>query len=63
MIKKPAETEVPIIPPILLKASNFALMAEAVAATTMLVTMTILGELGRNLRVLKPPQERKTVKY
>ena len=54
MIKKPAETEVPIIPPILLKASNFALMVEAVAATTMLVTMTILGELGRSSRIVTP---------
>lgn len=43
MIRKPAETDVPIIPPILLKAPNLELMAEAVAATTIEVTITILG--------------------
>ncbi len=43
MIKKPADTEVPIIEPILLKAPNLELMAEAVAATTMEVIMTMLG--------------------
>ena len=42
MIRNPAETEVPIIPPILLKEPNFELIAEAVAATTMDVTTTML---------------------
>lgn len=37
-----AETDVPIILPILLKESNLWLIAEAVAATTTDVTMTIL---------------------
>ena len=44
MIRNPAETEVPIIPPILLKEPNFELIAEAVAATTMDVTTTMLVE-------------------
>ena len=46
MIRNPAETEVPIIPPILLKEPNFELIAEAVAATTMDVTTTMLVEKG-----------------
>ena len=41
-IRKPAETEVPMTPPILLKSPNLELMAEAVAATTTEVMMTIL---------------------
>ena len=41
-IRKPAETDVPIIAPILLYAPNLELMAEAVAATTTEVMMTIL---------------------
>jgi hypothetical protein len=41
-IKKAALTELPIIPPILLKLSNFDETAAAVAATTMEVMMTIL---------------------
>jgi len=44
MIKNPAETDVPIIPPILLNAPNLELIAEAVAATTMEVIMTMLFE-------------------
>ena len=60
MIKKPAETEVPMIPPILLKALNFALIPEAVAAITMLVTMTIPGELGRSLRIVNPLESART---
>lgn len=43
MRRKPAETEVPMMPPTRLKAPNFELMADAVAATTMEVTSTILG--------------------
>ena len=43
-MRKPAETEVPTMPPILLNAPNLELIAEAVAATTMEVTMTILAE-------------------
>ena len=42
MMRKAAETELPIMPPIVLKAPNFEEMAEAVAATTMEVTTTIL---------------------
>ena len=41
-IRKPVETDVPIIAPILLNAPNLELMAEAVAATTTEVMMTIL---------------------
>lgn len=44
MIRKPAETDVPMIPPILLNAPNFELIADAVAATTTEVMMTILME-------------------
>jgi len=44
MIRNPAETDVPIIPPILLNAPNLELIAEAVAATTMEVIMTMLFE-------------------
>lgn len=40
--RKAAETDVPIILPILLKESNLLLIAEAVAATMTDVTMTIL---------------------
>lgn len=42
MIRNAAETEVPMMPPTLLNASNLELMADAVAATTIEVTMTIL---------------------
>ena len=45
-MRKPAETDVPMIPPILLNAPNLALIAEAVAATTTEVMMTILMEQG-----------------
>lgn len=45
MVKKPAETEVPMIPPTRLKAPNLELMAEAVAATTMDATTTMLDRL------------------
>ena len=43
-MRKPAETDVPMIPPILLNAPNLELIAEAVAATTTDVMMTILME-------------------
>ena len=42
MIRNPADTEVPMIPPVLLKEPNLSLMAEAVAATTIEVMITIL---------------------
>lgn len=42
IMRKAAETEVPIMLPILLKALNLELMAEAVAATTIEVMTTIL---------------------
>ena len=42
MRRKAAETELPIIPPILLKRPNLELIAEAVAATMMEVMMTML---------------------
>lgn len=45
MIRNAAETEVPMIPPILLKVPNLSLMAEEVAATTIEVTTTILGKV------------------
>jgi hypothetical protein len=41
-IKKAALTELPMIPPIVLKLSNFDETAAAVAATTIEVMMTIL---------------------
>lgn len=41
-MRKAAETEVPIIPPTLLNELNLSLIAEAVAATTIDVTITIL---------------------
>jgi len=43
MIRKLADTEVPMMEPILLKVPNLELMAEAVAATTMEVIVTMLG--------------------
>lgn len=43
-IRKPAEMDVPMIPPILLKSRNLELIAEAVAATITEVRMTILME-------------------
>ena len=42
IIKKDAETDVPMIPPTLLNESNLLLIAEAVAATTRHVTITML---------------------
>lgn len=42
-IKNPADTDVPIMPPILLNEPNLELIAEAVAATTIDVTMTMLA--------------------
>lgn len=42
IIRKEAETDVPTIPPTLLKESNLSLMAEAVAATTTHVMITML---------------------
>ena len=47
-MRKPAETEVPMMPPILLNAPNLELIAEAVAATTTDVMMTILWERARS---------------
>lgn len=44
-IKNAALTELPIIPPIVLKLSNLDETAAAVAATTMEVMMTILFDL------------------
>ena len=41
-MRKPAETDVPMMPPILLNAPNLELIAEAVAATTTEVITTIL---------------------
>lgn len=46
MIRKPAEIDVPTMPPTLLKAPNLELMAEAVAATTTDVSITILIARG-----------------
>ena len=43
-MRKPAEMDVPMIPPILLKSPNLELIAEAVAATITEVRMTILME-------------------
>lgn len=57
MIKKLADTEVPMIPPTRLKAPNLELMAEAVAATTMDVTTTMLNRLEVNLEPRKPVYE------
>lgn len=51
MIKKPAETAVPMIPPTRLKAPNLELMAEAVAATTMDVITTMLDRLEFSLEL------------
>ena len=53
IMRKPAETDVPMMPPILLNAPNLALMAEAVAATTTEVIMTILMEGGE----IRKPRE------
>ena len=50
IMRKPAETDVPMMPPILLNAPNLELMAEAVAATTTEVTMTILMEGEEKVR-------------
>lgn len=47
-IRKAADTDVPIMPPTREKLSNLSDTAEAVPATTMEVTMTILR------RMLKP---------
>ena len=43
IIKNPAETDVPMMPPILLNVPNLELIADAVAATTIDVTTTMLG--------------------
>ena len=43
MIKKLADTDVPIMPPILLNEPNLWLIAEAVAATTTDVITTMLA--------------------
>lgn len=45
MMRKAAETEVPIMPPTLLKEPKRSETAAAVAATTMEVMITILGGL------------------
>lgn len=45
MIRNAAETEVPMIPPILLKEPNLELIAEAVAATAIEVMTTMLGTM------------------
>lgn len=45
-MRKAAETELPIIPPTLLKAPNLVETAEAVAATMMEVAMTMLEGPG-----------------
>lgn len=42
MIRKPALTALPMMPPMVLKLSNLEDTAAAVAATTMEVMMTIL---------------------
>ena len=42
MMRKAAETELPMMPPMVLKAPNLEEIAEAVAATTTDVMMTIL---------------------
>lgn len=42
MIRNAAETDVPMIPPILLKVSNLELTADAVPATRIVVIITIL---------------------
>ena len=66
MMRKAAETDVPMMPPILLNAPNLELMAEAVAATTMDVMMTILTEENKfsepcpaNRRILRFVTSRK----
>lgn len=43
-MRKPAEIDVPMMPPILLNTPNLELIAEAVAATTTEVVMTTLME-------------------
>lgn len=45
-MRKAAETEVPTMPPTLEKPSNLLETAEAVAATTMDVMITILASLS-----------------
>ena len=57
-MRKPAETEVPMMPPILLNAPNLELMAEAVAATTTEVMTTILME---EEEVRKPCQQNRRI--
>ena len=54
MIKRDAETELPMMPPIRLNASNLLLMADAVAATTKDVIMTMLkiGKLSASSRAV-----------
>lgn len=43
-MRKTAETEVPMMPPIWLKVPNLVEMADAVPATTREVMITMLGE-------------------
>lgn len=52
-MRKPAEIDVPMMPPILLNTPNLELIAEAVAATTTEVVMTTLMEEDK---VRKPCQ-------
>lgn len=52
-IRKAALTEVPMIPPMVLKLSNLDEIAAAVAATTMEVMITILTFVSLKKRVLK----------
>ena len=47
IIRKAAETDVPIILPTLLKSPNLELIVEAVAATAMDVTTTILRSVQK----------------
>ena len=59
-MRKPAETDVPMMPPILLNAPNLALIAEAVAATTTEVIMTILMKEGE---IRKPREGKRRILY
>lgn len=46
MIRNAAETDVPMIPPILLNTSNLELIADVVAATRIVVIITILRPIS-----------------
>lgn len=48
MIRNAAETDVPMIPPILLKEANLELIADAVAATRTVVIITILRQMNKS---------------